>query len=323
MAELEKFSKLWRIIKLFTLIEGNPGVKAKDLAERCEVSIRTIYRDIQLMKLAGIPLYYDDGYRIAEGFFLPPLQLDLMETLSLLMGAELLARQKGTPFQRGIESAVQKIYASLPAGLREEARRESARFSPAWQPAVDYQRRLSILEVLEEAIEEKRSVRIDYRAMSTGECTERLVDPYGFLFRSNGWYLVAHCHLRGEIKIFKVDRILDAVITGDRFEVPEDFNIREYMGEAWQLMRGERVYQVAIQFPPHVAPFVTECIWHFSQTCEPREDGSVILRFRVSGLEELANWLLGFGGDARVQEPRELEDLLVEKASRVLQVYRR
>lgn len=322
MWALEKVSKFWRILKLFTLIEGRPGIKAKELAEHCEVSLRTVYRDIQLMRLAGIPLYYDDGYRIAEGFFLPPLHLDLMETLSLLMGAELLARQKGTPFQRGIESAVQKIYATLPAGLREEARRESARFSPAWEPAVDYQRRLSILEVLEEGIEDRRSVRIEYLAMSTGEQTERVVDPYGFLFRSNGWYLVAHCHLRGEIKIFKVDRIQSARLLDEGFEVPEDFNIREYMGEAWKVMRGDRVHEVSVYFPPHVAPFVTECIWHFSQTCERREDGGVILRFRVSGLEEVANWLLGFGGDARVLGPVELVELLVEKASRVLRVYR-
>lgn len=319
---MEKLSKLWRILKLFTLIEAKPGIKARELAERCEVSLRTVYRDINLMKLAGIPLYYDGGYRISEDFFLPPLHLDLMETLSLLMGAELLASQKGTPIQRGIESAVQKIYAALPAGLREEARRESARFSPAWTPAVDYHRRLSILEVIEEGIEAGRSVFIDYLAMSTGEKTERVVDPYGFLFRSNAWYLVGYCHLRGEIKIFKVDRIKAAHLTNERFQVPEDFSVKEYMGAAWQVMRGDRDYRVAVYFPPHVAPFVTECIWHFSQTCETLEDGGVILRFKVSSLEEVANWLLGFGGDARVLEPRELMEILVEKASRILQVYR-
>ncbi|WP_287152434.1 transcriptional regulator [Candidatus Solincola tengchongensis] len=317
---MEKASKLWRLLKVFTLIEGKPGIGAAELAERCETSLRTVYRDVYLLKLAGIPIYYQKGYRIAPGFFLPPVQFDLTEMLSLAMGAELLSRQKGTPFQRGVESAMEKIYAAIPPGIREAVERESVHFTPAWEPTVDYARRLPVLDTLEKGVEEERSVAISYHSLSRDEVTRRKVDPYGFLFRSNAWYLVGYCHLRGEIKIFKVDRILEAELLGDRFQLPEDFSIREYMGDAWQVLRGEP-REVEIRFSPQVAPYVKESIWHFSQRCRDCEDGSAVLSFRVSGLTEICSWLMAFGGEAEVLRPPELKEMLLERARGIVEKY--
>ncbi|MBC7252761.1 MAG: transcriptional regulator [Actinobacteria bacterium] len=317
---MERASKLWRLLKVFTLIEGKPGIGAAELAERCETSLCTVYRDVYLLKLAGIPIYYQKGYRISPHFFLPPVQFDLTETLSLAMGAEILSRQRGTPFQRGVERAMEKIYAALPPGIREAVHREAVHFSPAWEPTVDYEKRLPVLELLERGVEENRSVTISYHSLSRDEVTERTVDPYGFLFRSNAWYLVGYCHLRGEIKIFKVDRILEAELLEETFQPPEDFNIREYMGDAWQVLRGEP-REVAVRFSPQVAPYVKECIWHFSQRCRDCEDGGAVLTFRVSGLSEICSWIMAFGGEAEVLEPPELRDMVLERARGIVEKY--
>lgn len=317
---MEKASRIWRILKIFTLIEGRPGVTAGELADSCEVSLRTIYRNISLLKLAGIPLYCDRGYRISEGFFLPPVHFDLNETLSLAMGAELLSRQKGTPFQRGVEGAMEKIFAVLPPGIRDALTREVAHFRPAWEPTVDYGKHLPVLEALERAVEQGRSIEMKYFALSRDETTERRVDPYGFLFRNNGWYLVGLCHLRKEIKIFKVDRIRRASLLEERFEQPEDFSIRDYMGDAWQVMRGEP-RDVEVLFSPQAAPFVKESIWHFSQRCSDREDGSAVLSFRVGGLAEICSWIMAFGGEAEVLGPPELRRMVAERAQGIVERY--
>jgi len=318
---MERAGRLWRTLKVFTLVKGKPGIGAAELAERCEVSLRTIYRDINQLKLAGIPIYHDRGYRLSDDFFLPPVHFDLNETLSLAMGAEVLSRQRGTPFQRGVESAMEKIYAVLPPGIRDAARREAVHFSPAWEPTVDYSARLPILETLESGVEDGRSVRITYHALSRDETTVREVDPYGFLFRSNAWYLVGHCHLRGEIKIFKVDRILRAELLDRTFQLPEDFSIQEYMGDAWQVMRGEP-REVRVLFSPQAAPFVKEGVWHFTQRCEDRDDGCAVLSFRVSGLAEVCSWVMAFGGEAEVLEPPELKEMVAERARGILERYR-
>jgi len=319
---LERASRLWRTLKIFTLIEGRPGIGAAELAERCEVSLRTVYRDINLLRLAGIPIYHDKGYRVSEGFFLPPVQLDLNEVLSLAMGAEILSRQKGTPFQRGVESAMEKIYAVIPSGLRDSVTRESTHFSPAWEPTVDYGKRMHTLETLEDGVDENRTVQITYHSLSRDEVTTREVDPYGFLFRSNAWYLVGFCHLRGEIKIFKVDRIQEATLLEKAFQPPEDFSIQEYMGEAWQVMRGDALQEVKVLFSPQAALYVKECLWHFSQRCAERDDGSAVLSFRVSGLTEICSWIMAFGGEAEVLQPPELREMVLERAKGIVQLYR-
>lgn len=318
---MEKPSRLWRILKIVTLIKGKPGIDASELSERCEVSPRTVYRDINLLKLAGIPIYFDKGYRISDDFFLPPVHLDLSEVLSLAMGAELLSRQKGTPFQRDAESAMEKIYAVIPPRIREAVTREASRFSPVWEPTVDYGKRVPILDVLERGVEDNRTVRMTYYALSRNRSTDREVDPYGFLFRSNAWYLVGYCHWRKEIKIFKVDRITDAQLLDKTFELPEDFNIQEYMGEAWQVMRGERSRDIEILFSPQAAPYARECLWHFSQRCVNREDGSALLSFRVSGLSEVCSWVMAFGGEAEVINPPELIEMVQERARNILRRY--
>lgn len=318
---MERASRLWRTLKVLTLIEGRPGISAPELAERCEVSLRTIYRDINLLKLAGVPVYHDRGYRVSEGFFLPPVRFDLNEALSLAMGAELLSRQKGTPFQRGVEGAMEKVFAVLPPGLRDAVTRETARFSPAWEPVADYEARQHILEVLERGVEESRTVRMTYHALSRDEVTERDVDPYGFLFRASAWYLVGFCHLRGEVKIFKVDRVMEARLLEETFTPPEDFSIREYMGEAWQVMRGEPC-EVRVLFSPHAAPLARECVWHFSQRCEDLPDGGAVLSFRVSGLAEVCSWVMAFGGEAEVLEPPELREMVMERARGIVERYR-
>jgi len=318
---MERASRIWRILKVFTLIKGKPGIDAKELAEKCEVSQRTIYRDINVLKLAGIPVYFDKGYHVSEDFFLPPVHLDLGEVLSLAKGAELLSRQKGTPFQRGVESAMEKIFAVITTGVRDAVTREASHFSPAWEPTVDYDKCVPILEVLETGVEENRTVRMTYNVLSRDQTTERDVDPYGFLFRRNAWYLVGHCHLREEIKIFKVDRIVEARLLDVNFDPPEEFSIQEYMGEAWQVMRGDRAHEIEIIFSPKVAPYARECLWHFSQRCVDLEDGSAVLSFRVSGLSEVCSWVMGFGGEAEVLKPQELRKLVRERAEGILELY--
>ncbi len=317
---MERVSKLWRILRIFTLIEGSSGVSAKELAAKCEVSVRTIYRDVDLLKLAGIPIYSDKGYRMPDTFFLPAIQFNLQEVISLIMGAQLLARQKGSPLERGMGTALEKIHSVLPTALRETALEESRRFTPAHEPSVDYRDQSPILEALASCCERKHCVRLEYHSLARDEVTTREVDPYGFLYRSNALYLVGYCHLRDQIKIFKVDRIHSAAPLPESFQLPPEFDLGEYMRDAWGVLRGEP-HDVSIRFAPSISHFVKESIWHPSQRSEDQPDGSTVLHFRVGGLMELATWVMGFGGDAEVLAPEDLRTMLRDLARAITDLY--
>ena len=148
---------------------------------------------------------------------------------------------------------------------------------------------------------------------------DRLVDPYTLLPHQRSWYLVAHCHLRGEIRIFKVDRIQSLSRTGDRFAFPEDFDLAGYLGPIWGIVRGQagEPEEVVVEFAPQAAPWIRDQDLHSSQVVEDLPDGGVRFTFHVGVTPELRRWVLGFGRQARVVRPAHLAEWVLEEARAV------
>ncbi|KKM11145.1 hypothetical protein SY88_10105, partial [Clostridiales bacterium PH28_bin88] len=133
-------------------------------------------------------------------------------------------------------------------------------------------------------------------------------DPYTLLPYLRSWYLVGMCHLRGEIRMFKVGRIQRIARTGERFDFPEEFDLAGYLGQTWGLLRGEagEPEPVVVEFSAEVAGWVRDEEWHPGQRVEETPDGRVRLCFHVGITPELRRWALGFGRHARVLRPESL-----------------
>ncbi len=184
---------------------------ARELAGRYEVSVRTIERDIGALQQAGVPIYADvgrrGGYALEKTMSLPPLNFTPAEAVAIAVALE---RGQGAPFDRAGRSALDKILAAMPernaSGARELAARVRVLESRETQPAQQ------IPAVIEQAIEVERVLRLKYQD-KVGECTEREVEPSGFLVGERGWYLVAWCRLREGQRVFRLDRIADVAVT--------------------------------------------------------------------------------------------------------------
>ncbi len=136
----------------------------------------------------------------------------------------------------------------------------------------------------------------------------RTVDPYTLIPDQRSWYLVAYCHLRGEVRTFKVSRIDRIERTGEEFVFPKDFDLADYMGHAWGLLRGEagEPEQVELEFEADTGRWVRDQQLHESQRAETLPDGSVRLSFYVGITPEFRHWVLGFGRRVRVVQPASL-----------------
>src|SRR5690606_8879844 len=120
------YSRIHRLLRILTLIQGSDGWTARRLAAECGTTERTIYRDMKMLEGAGIPYFHDartNGYCIRRDFFLPPVQMTLDEALALAVLAEQVGAQEQIPFTRSAGKAITKIRSQLPAGLREELNR--------------------------------------------------------------------------------------------------------------------------------------------------------------------------------------------------------
>ncbi|MEV0293015.1 WYL domain-containing protein [Nocardia sp. NPDC050710] len=205
-----------RTDRLYAIVEELRAIAprlrtARELAERYEVSVRTIERDIGALQQAGIPIYADvgrrGGYALEKSMSLPPLNFTPAEAVALAVA---LQQSTGRPFERAGHSALRKIVAAMSERNVAAARDLATRVRLL--DSSDTPRAQRIPSVIEQAIELRRVLRIEYLDRF-GAPSAREVEPISFLHGANGWYLVAWCQLRDSSRCFRLDRIRSVTMT--------------------------------------------------------------------------------------------------------------
>lgn len=298
-------NRLDRLFAITTHLQRRSRVRADDLARAFEVSKRTIYRDIAALSEAGVPVVAEpgQGYRLAEGFFLPPLVLTAGEATALIVGARLLASRTSGRTPGDAEHAIAKIAAVLPAPARGEVERTTSavQFPRPVSPDVPFDLDDPRLATVRRAIAERRLVALRYHGRGRAEATDRQVEPRAVACYDGVWYLSAHCRLRGGSRDFRLDRIEQLTVLSDTFsprvDPPSD----------------PAPIPVRVRFAMRVQRWVRERQhWSFSRE-EMGPDGSVMV-YEPDNLDAIGPWLLGWGTAAEVIAPRELRLRIREEA---------
>jgi predicted DNA-binding transcriptional regulator YafY len=261
-----KGDNLIRLVKMVLLIDAHPGLSAKELARKNAVSERQIFRDIRALCYGGVPLYSDNGYRLLSKSGLEKVSLTLEEALALIYGLKLLEKQP--VFLHSGNEARQKLLDLLPIQLRQEVQDIQKQLTVANEPTVDYSGKDDLFKKINSAIRNGQCVDMGYYSFSRDQFSQRKIDPYRIVFREGFWYLVAYCHLRSEIRLFRVDRIQELKSTAEYFDKPRDFDLEGYLGAAWQMERG-REFTFTIRFKGEAARYVQETRFHPSQALTP------------------------------------------------------
>ncbi len=167
-------------------------IKAKEIAQDIEISIRQVYRDIECLKLAGIPIYSDkNGFTLMPDFFMPKISLEIPEILTLFLLCSSIKAQKGTPYCDLLTSACDKILNALPENIKKLFITENydAIVDFGLDTKIDYKKIDEIFKLLYDATLANKSLRIKYYSMEIKKLTSRIVDPYAFKFNFGIWYL--------------------------------------------------------------------------------------------------------------------------------------
>ena len=193
-----------RLFQLVQILRNKRLVTARELAERLDVSERTIYRDIQDLSLSGVPVEGEAGvgYRLRYSVDIPPLMFTAAEIEALVVGARMLKAWGGSELDSSAQSVLDKVQAVIPAELHRHLE-ESRLFAMRFGTRQDLE---STLDVCRHAIAQRRYLRLDYQRADT-ECSVREVKPLGLYFWGNVWTLTAWCELRHDFRTFRLDRI--------------------------------------------------------------------------------------------------------------------
>ncbi len=300
--------QLARVLRLIQLLSNRSGgATVAEIADKGGTSARTAYRDIDALEQAGFPVYQDkDGgrvrWKLSEGFrarLAVPFTLD--EALALYLARAGVARVTGGGFGRELESAFDKVAATLEARFSQRLDAERAVFTVDGGPA-RAREAAAVLDCVRQAMAQRESVSIVYKSPQRKRASRRLVDPYRLHAVGGALYVVAWCHRRQAMRTFLLDRIKLASSSGRAFAEDRAAEAAAVYSEAFATFDGAAA-NVVLRFEPEAVPYLRERLWHPSQTIEPEQDGRALLHLRVHPGPDLEAWLRSWGRLVEVLEP--------------------
>lgn len=306
-------SRAARLLSLAQYLKVRGGRSLAEVEARFDVSARTVFRDLASLEESGVPISFEDGrYRVLETRA-PSMSFDSGEVALLRIALSNPALRTGGPLGRRLISLIEKLESALRGG-----RPAAASLAALTGPDTTGAAARAVFGELERLIEKGRSAEIRYESLSGNDVSQRGVDPWKVFHRAGAWYLVGRCHLHDEPRLFRIDRI-HAVAPGKaRFKVPGDFDVERFLADAWSVFVGPERHEVQLRFDAALARLVDNATFHPGETKTHRDDGGIDYTVTVANLDEIARWIVGFGGACRVRGPVELKARVRQLASGVL-----
>ena len=295
-----------RLLELLELLQAQPLLTGREIADRLEIDPRTVRRYVGALQDLGIPVEgqrgVGGGYRIRPGYRLPPLMLTDDEAVAVALGVQAAGRLGLSGSTEAADGALLKIRRVLPDGLRRrvEALEATLDFTSRARKVAPV--RGDTVLLLADVIRRRRRVRGTYRAFS-GEETRRELSPHGLVVHSGRWYLAAHDHLRDDLRTFRVDRMRRLrAIAEIAADPPEGFDAVAYVSTSLARVPWRWEVEVVLDLP------VDEAVRRVPATLAEliEEEGTTVLRMRVGSLDWMATVLAGLGCDFAIRAPEEL-----------------
>ena len=317
---------LIKLLKALELFSKPEGTTIEEMAEHLEVDRRSVYRMISLIEELGFPIYdekipleKEKRWKLEETYLkklpnmkLPDIKLTISEIMSLYMLKNEAVLFKGTDIEKQINLAFEKISMFVPKNLFDQLKKIRALFVPSSKFAKDYSGKEYIIEQLTQAMLEKKTCYVKYHSFYDDKEKDFKIDPLHFFENDGGLYLFVKATTFGDILTLAVERIQKISETGSSFEYPINFDPEELLESAFDIVYGDPI-DVKIWFSADQARYIKERKWSKTQKIEDQKDGSIILTMRTSGRWDVVRWVLKYGGEAKILEPKELKEEIINE----------
>ncbi len=313
-----------RLLEIISLVQSQRGWNAKTLAERCDTTERNIYRDINQIKEAGIPIESNKelGYQINGTFFMPPVRLTFEEALAISALCEAMADKGAIPFVRPASMAMNKILAQLPFDAREELTERLRTMQLRTTATMDEIGYEDVYDKVQTALLQKSILKCKYESASAPENDEQFMfQPFALFFGTRAWYVVGFHEKRDAIRTLKLSRFIAIESTTLTYEIPISFNLDTHLGNAWNMIPNDTDYEVELLFNTPFSQTVSDTRWHSTQQITWHDDDSCTFTCTVSGLEEIVWWVLSMGPYCKVIKPELLAQRVAQLAAETAAKY--
>lgn len=295
-------NRIDRLHAILTHLQSKKKVTAREMADRFNISLRTVYRDVKALDESGVPVIGEagSGYTIMEGYRLPPVMFTREEASALLLGAKLAEQFTDGSVKRHFHAALFKIKAVLRSPDKEYVDNLTEHIEILSRYTPDSDSPQQYLSQLQQAVVHRRIVQLHYRSNVKEEITRRRVEPIGLLHYGSAWHLIGWCHLRNDYRDFRLSRMLGIFMEDVTFDPAVHPSIKEYIE---QLRAGADLQEAVVLMDRRIVKYLQEQRYLNGFVSEEDLGDRVRMKFLTSSFPYFARWLLMYTDAIRVESP--------------------
>lgn len=312
MGDTNRFDRLTAIL---IHLQSKKFVVAQEIAERFDISLRTVYRDIRSLEQAGVPIVGEKGigYSIMDGYKIPPVMFTEEEVVAFLMAEKILENHADLHHSEMYKSAMYKIKAVLRSAEKKALENMEQSISVKHKNSESNYLINNTLPVLIKTVSEKKVLHIKYA--SEDAPSERDIEPIGIFHEHGSWSTIAWCHVSKKYRHFRTERILEIKATNKPFH-KEHITLQEYFDS---MKEKPHVFPVTIEVKSGMARYLQEQKYNYGFVTESDNHEHVRMTFQAPCIEAFSRWYVTFADHARIIEPDSLRTLLKQRLNEVLQ----
>ncbi|MEM9935147.1 MAG: YafY family protein [Bacteroidota bacterium] len=313
-------NRIDRLSAILIHLQSKKVVKAQEIADRFEISLRSVYRDIRALEEAGVPIGAEAGvgYYLSEHYRLPPVQFTPEEASALLLAGKLGAKFSDQQISKDIDQALMKVKSILQVDTQDQVSELEERVQVSLSPNYSSGHETLFLSEIQKGILQKQVLTFEYYSYYSGEVAPREVEPISLSFYSNRWHLMAYSRKREDFRNFRLDRISKLQLTPTFFKEKDPKLYQKFLDS--MVYQGD-VYKVVLHFKREALRYVGEQKYMYGWTGEKSLDDKVEMEFLIGSLPRFSRWLLGFGDKVAIISPKLLQEEMMVRVQELVDHY--
>lgn len=306
-------NRIERISAILIQLQSRKIVKAQDIADRFNITLRTVYRDIRSLEASGVPIIGEAGvgYSLMEGYKLPPVQFTIEEATAFITAEKMMEKLTDTGLDRIYKSAMYKVKATLrnvEKNYLETIEENIEVLKNPYLPdppagGAGKKSENTHLQTCISAISGKQILHLNYFANHNQETSERNIEPVGVFYQMGKWYLIAWCHLRKDYRNFRFDRIRELKPNGKTYEKQHP-SLKTFLK---QVAKEEKLHTAILSVDNDAMKYMGEQKYYNGFVSEKRGKLTTEMTFLTAGFEGIARWYMMLGDHATIIEPPALK----------------
>ncbi|AMR33194.1 DNA-binding protein [Mucilaginibacter sp. PAMC 26640] len=300
-------NRIDRISAILIQLQSRRVVKASDIADRFEISLRTVYRDIRSLEEAGIPIIGEAGvgYSLVEGYRLPPVMFTREEATAFLTAEKFVENMTDVSTAAQHKSAMYKVRAILKTAEKDLLESMDNNIAVFKSPARQRLNNNDHLQAILAAVANKKVLCIDYTAGYTQADTRREVEPVGIFYLDSYWHLIAWCRMRADYRDFRIDRIKTLTETVQSFDDKQHPTLKAFIRQTAQ---DKKLETIVMRVANDIIPFISEQRYYNGFVSEKVEEDMTEMTFLSNSTEGFVRWFMMFGDHAEIITPQVVRD---------------